>query len=382
MENPVFNETNSGKQLNFVDKLLNPKVRQKVEEYVKNKSTNGPVIVEFDPTSNCNFACPECISADLLNKGQITPKRVYELIDEFHMSGVKGIIFIGGGEPLAHSDMPRPIVYTRELGMAVGLTTNGSLINRHINAIAENVNWTRVSLDAGTQSTHNLFRPSKIKESFLKIIESMAQLAKIKTGVLGYSFLLIERQLPSGDIVSNYNEIFTAAKIAKEIGCDYFEFKPMVDEKHNLIPLSENNKRFFLDEIPKLLELNSNNFSIIYPNSFDHLMQSAIVNQPKDYHSCPTLELRTVVTPSGIYPCPYKRGMKIIGDSSENFTQFWASKERKNMIKNIDPSRDCPFYCIRHETNVVLISLKDAFSRGVDLLEYLKSKEEVDDVFL
>lgn len=376
MERKISNE------LNFIDKTLNPKVRSKVGEFVKMGKTSGPVIVEFDPTSNCNFSCPECISSELLNNGQLSPEKVEKLIYQFHKTGVLGIIFIGGGEPLAHSSMPKPIVLAHELGMSIGLTTNGSLIGRYKSEIANCVSWTRVSLDAGTESTHNIYRPSRIKGAFSKIIASMAELAKNKKGILGYSFLIIQRN----NIIeeTNCNELFMAGKLARDIGCDYFEFKPAADDKHHLIPLSTAARNSLISQMEKLDKLNTQDFKVIYPQSITHLMNNQdSADQPKNYHICPSIELRTVVTPSGIYPCPYKRGVVNIGEVPKDFNEYWNSKERIRDIQKVDPSRDCSFHCIRHESNQLLNILSTAYRNGIDLMEYLVAKEDTgEDIFL
>ncbi|KKP31428.1 MAG: Radical SAM domain protein [Candidatus Woesebacteria bacterium GW2011_GWC2_31_9] len=114
--------------LNFTHKMLQPNLLPRVEEYIEKRQTSGPLVVELDPTTACNFSCPECINANLLNKGGIEDERLTGLIDEFHDTDVKGIIFIGGGEPLTHKSMPEPIIKAYELGISVGLTTNGSLM--------------------------------------------------------------------------------------------------------------------------------------------------------------------------------------------------------------------------------------------------------------
>src|SRR5438067_409190 len=69
-------------ELDFVSKLLQPAVRPLIEELIKKGTTRGPFIIEFDPTTACNFSCPECISMGLLNKGQINPDRVIEILNE------------------------------------------------------------------------------------------------------------------------------------------------------------------------------------------------------------------------------------------------------------------------------------------------------------
>jgi MoaA/NifB/PqqE/SkfB family radical SAM enzyme len=370
--------------LNFVNKVLQPEVRSRIEEYVRERKTRGPLIVEFDPTTACNFQCPECISLGLLNKGQISPGRTLELINEFHNAGVKGIIFIGGGEPLAHTGMPQPIIYAHELGMQIGLTTNGSLIKRHLGAIAECVDWTRVSIDAAKQKTFSLFRPSGIPNSFANVISNVEALAKVKTGILGYSFLLIERVETDGSLVTNCDEIFEAASLARDIGCDYFEFKPCVDEHHCLIPFSQHMRAVVHEHLEKVRSLNTSEFCIIYPKSIDHLLYGGSPEQPKTYTTCPTLELRTVLTPSGIYPCPYKRGIRetLIGSSNEPFDRYWQSEERQKRTRKVNPSTDCRFYCIRHDSNILLNMLAQSYSDGIDLLPYLIGTSAGGDIFI
>lgn len=370
-------------ELDFVSKLLQPTVRPLIEELIKRGTTKGPFIIEFDPTTACNFSCPECISMGLLNKGQINPDRVIEILNEFSMAGVKGIIFIGGGEPLAHSAMPQPIIHAYKLGMAIGLTTNGSLVDRYIDTIAECVKWTRFSVDAGTERTFDTFRPSNIRNSFNKVISNIELLAKVKKGKIGYSFLLLER-IERDQVLTNCHELLEAAKLAKGIGCDYFEFKPSVDMHHHLIPLSRNTKTLLMQQLKLLSRLETKKFRIIYPKSITHLLTSCSPDQPKSYTSCPSIELRTVVTPKGIYPCPYKRGYEknLIGSPDKKFDDYWPSRERIDKAKQVNPMVDCPFYCIRHEMNVFLNNLSTAYIEGVDILKYLMEIQVEDDLFI
>lgn len=370
--------------LGFTNKLLQEEVRPRINEFIRAGTTTGPWVVEFDPTSACNFQCPECISSSLLNKGQIRPARALELLREFHAAGVRGVVFIGGGEPLAHTGMPDPIICAHELGMSVGLTTNGSLIHRHLAALAECVNWTRVSIDAATGKTFTQFRPSRISDSFQKVISNVEQLAQVKTGILGYSFLVIERFESDGSVVTNSTEILAAASLAKHIGCDYFEFKPAVDERHHLIPLSAQTKANIREALDQLSALNSDSFRVVYPTSIEHLLAGTSPDQPKSYTTCPTLEFRTVVSPSGIYACPYKRGLDgaRLGIVDTRFDLYWLSRDRQRKTRLINPSKDCPFFCIRHDSNILLHHLAEAYSKGLDLLPYILHRSDSPDVFL
>lgn len=369
--------------LDFIDKILQPEIRPQIQEYITNKKTSGPVIVEFDPTTTCNFRCPECINFDLLNKGQIDPKRTLEIVEEFYKAGVKGIIFIGGGEPLTHSGMPKPIVRAHELGMHIGLTTNGSLINRYLDEIAEYVSWTRVSVDAATQKTFSIFRPSLIPDSFKKVTENIKALSEKKKGILGFSFLLIERKLSNGKNTTNCHEVYEAAKLARNLGCDYFEYKPMVDDNHNLIPFSDEVRDSLSKQLYDLPKLDTDRFKVIAPKSIEHLLNAITPDQPKKYTTCPTLEMRTLVTSKGIYPCPYKRGheKEKIGEISAHFGEYWKSEERIERVKKINPAIDCRFYCIRHQSNLFLNMLRETHEEGIELLPYM-IETNLNDVFI
>ena len=368
-------------RMDYLGKLFREENREAVQRYVEGRDLPGPLLIEFDPTTTCNYSCPECISRDLLNRSQISPERVSRLLREFQAAGVQGIIFIGGGEPLAHSSMPEPIVEANRLGMAVGLTTNGSLIGRHLDALAENVAWTRVSMDAGTPETYRRFRPSKIKDAFERVVQNMRDLAAVKKGQLGYSFLVMQRP-DTGS--TNAGEIASAAALAKSIGCDYFEFKPMVDNRHYLLPMSPSMRTVIEEQMRECRKLVDATFEVIVPESINHLLRLDDPIQPKRYTACPATELRTLVTPSGIYPCPYHRGRedKRLGSVDDApFHEFWPSAARRAAAARIDPSRDCEFYCIRHRTNITLSALRDLHAEGVPLLDHIAADATPDPFF-
>jgi MoaA/NifB/PqqE/SkfB family radical SAM enzyme len=368
-------------RFDYLKKLFSTENRSQLLDYF-NDTLKGPLLVEFDPTTACNFSCPECISGDLLNQSKIPSERIDALISEFARAGVRGIIFVGGGEPLAHKCMPGPIVKAHEVGIQVGLTTNGSLISRYMDALANCVAWTRVSIDAGSHKTFAIFRPNKLANPFGSILRQMEELAKRKTGALGFSFLIIQRGT-GGERITNAHEIFRAAQIAKEIGCDYFEYKPMVDNRHYLVPFDAAMRELISEQSALCASLVDDTFDVIAPRSIAYLGEREDPIQPKAYERCPAMELRTLVTPSGIYPCPYMRGRadKLLGTVDDGpFDEFWNSPKRRLAALKTNPAIDCEFYCIRHNTNLALDALKTLRQQGVDLLPHVASAS-VDDVF-
>ena len=82
--------------------------------------------------------------------------------------------------------------------------------------------------------------------------------------------------------------------------------------------------------------------------------------QYKKYKMCPVTYLRTLITPYGIYPCPYKRGYEKynIGNIKENsFKNIWNYYKFENHCKEINACKDCNFFCIRDKLNQELLKL-------------------------
>ncbi|MGV9882092.1 radical SAM protein [Streptomyces sp. NPDC003006] len=341
-------------RLDLVSKLYQPRDWPRVLEVASGAPSAAPLVVDLDPTTFCDLACPECISGKLLNQGRFTPERLAALAEELVAMSVRAVVLIGGGEPLAHRGTRGVLRILGEAGLAVGVVTNGTMIKQNLAELAEYAAWVRVSVDAGTSETYGVFRPDRKGGSvFDKVIANMRLLAEAKRGALGYSFLVMSRQLKDGSTVSNHHEVLRAAELAHGIGCDYFETKAMFDDDHHVIDVP----RQLLDSVDRQLEkaagLESETFQLVNSSTLTSLRTHVGPVQPKDYHRCPVAELRTLVTPSGVYVCAYHRGNPLarIGDAvTDDLADIWRDSDRGM----VDPSRDCRFHCARHRSNLEL----------------------------
>lgn len=376
-------------KMNLVSKLYQKSVIEKIKAIDWMNGSNSPYVVELDPTTACDLACPGCISGELLNQEKFSKTRLLALAEEFVQEGVKAVILIGGGEPLTHPAIGEVINYFGENMVQVGITTNGTLIDRYISAISEYSNWTRVSVDAATDETFRHLRPTRFgKSKFATVISNMEMLAKKKKGILGYSFLIRTESDGETDSVaglkefgkitqSNILEIYDAAKLAKEIGCDYFEAKPSYDDNHYLVIHSKDEMDKAREQLEKARSLEDDSFVIMNSINLEHSLKSQQMGaQPKTYNSCPTSELRTLVTASGVYVCPYFRGRedKKIGDiTDQSLAEIWNSDRRKKVMSKLDPSKDCGMHCIRHETNLELIKIQ----KNLDKIETTHQKNKI-----
>ncbi|MFI6770497.1 radical SAM protein [Streptomyces sp. NPDC050355] len=348
-------------RLDLVSKLYQPSGWPRVLEAASGGSSRAPLVVDLDPTTFCDLACPECISGKLLNQGRFTPERLEALAEELIALSVRAVVLIGGGEPLAHRGTRGVLRILGEAGLAVGVVTNGTMIRQSLDELARYASWVRVSVDAGTRETYGLFRPDRKGRSvFDKVIENMRLFAEAKRGALGYSFLVMSRQEPDGRTVTNSHEVLRAAELAHDIGCDYFETKAMFDDDHHIVQVPQG----VLASVDRQLaeaaaRLESETFQLINSSTLTSLRGHAGPVQPKAYHRCPVAELRTLVTPSGVYVCAYHRGNPLakIGDAvTDDLATIWQDSDRGM----IDPSRDCRFHCARHRSNLEL----DRIARG------------------
>jgi MoaA/NifB/PqqE/SkfB family radical SAM enzyme len=346
------------------DKLKQKSILQLVREIDWSKSSDAPYIVEFDPTTKCNLACPDCISGALLNQDEFGPDRAVTLTQEMIDSGVKGVILIGGGEPMAHPKIGEIIEMLGKSDVAIGITTNGLYLKKHLDVTSAHTSWVRVSVDAASAEMFQSVRPSRTGDSlFYHVLEKIRIFSENKRPgqILGYSFMVYAK----GDYgfkgvklknessyekvsrlksiyTSNVSEIYQAAALAKDIGCDYFEIKPMYDVNHFTVMQAQSIADAVEEQLDTKLRASLRGESNL---------------EPKAYKRCAVAQLRTLVTPSGVYVCPYFRGVehKKVGDvHTVSFHDMWHGEKRSEVMSKLDPSVDCPMHCIRHESNLFL----------------------------
>ena len=359
-------------EMNLVKKLRNPEVLDRISSIDWfGRSDVGPYVVELDPTAACDLACPGCISEDVIAEGgRFSNERLLQFPKEFQETGIQAVILIGGGEPLTHPRIGDFIVECQSRDIHVGLTSNGTLIDRYLQEIATGCSWVRVSMDAGSQGLFDKLRPAKSGRSvFDKVVQNMTNLAKVKTGVLGYSYLL-QSPKDGEKVLENIDDMLRAAKLARDIGCDYFEVKPTYAWRENVPHALVVHEQSYLDrareKVAQLDSLETDGFKIVHAINLKYSLEGVQALQIKEYHNCPSAQLRTLITPKGVYVCPYWRGKSRfkIGDvNMDEFSKVWNSSEKERVMNNLDPSRDCKFHCLRHDTNLTVLDLKAELER-------------------
>jgi heme d1 biosynthesis radical SAM protein NirJ len=119
----------------------------------------GPVVI-WNLIRRCNLTCRHCysVSADRDFPGELSTAEVFGVMDDLRAFRVP-VLILSGGEPLLRPDLYDIADRAKTLGFYVGLSTNGTLIDRaHVARIGGlGFDYVGISLD-GRRETHDAFR--------------------------------------------------------------------------------------------------------------------------------------------------------------------------------------------------------------------------------
>lgn len=141
-----------------------------------------------------------------------TGKAIDLLLDYKNLGG-QAVEFTGGGEPLVHPDATTIMAFAQDLGLKTGLVTNGVLLDD--DEVFRDLDWLRISLDAGTEATYRQTRESSMWERVLRNIQIAATFKKPKVGV---GFVVTKE---------NAHEIRQACELVAARGISYLRLSAM-----------------------------------------------------------------------------------------------------------------------------------------------------------
>ncbi len=183
-----------------------------------------PPVLQLDITDMCNLKCPGCLTGMGYNRGRqgMMSFEVFQtLIDEAARSTALVVLY-NSGEPLLHPDAPKMIRYLSQNRIASIISTNGHFINsrRQAEALVEaGLSVMVVSLSGATQATYERYhrggRLGQVLEGVRLIRDARARLQR-RTPIIIFRFLIMDH---------NINETAAMKSLAKNAGCDWFEFR-------------------------------------------------------------------------------------------------------------------------------------------------------------
>jgi len=201
----------------------------------------------------CNLRCTYCMPADgiaLSPKASLmTADEIFALAQTFVENGVDKIR-LTGGEPLLRKDFPEIVSKLSTLETSLSITTNGILIDRHIDVLKQsNIKKINLSLDTLIASK---FHSITLRNQFEKVIDNLHLLLnnnfQVKVNVV----------LMKG---FNENEIIDFIKLTEflPLSIRFIEFMPFAGnewDRSKMVSqneiLSQVEESFSLDKIQKL----------------------------------------------------------------------------------------------------------------------------------
>lgn len=280
-----------------------------------------PISVELSLTNKCNQNCIWCSDYELRNrlKGTLDKTTIFKLIDDLKDGGTKGIVIEGGGEPTLHSDFCEIVEYITGKELAVGLITNGVILNYE--HLLEKFEWIRVSLDASDSMEYNRLKKT---DYFDKVINNIKKIAA-KTKVCGVGYILTQYNLDNLDTLS--------VKL-KKMGVKYIHFRPVID----------NPDLYIEKDLSYLKKYENKEFSILD----DSLRENKIRGNAE--LPCLAHSITSVISANGdIFICGRLNiydWLKPIGNiNKESFKNIWTGSVRKTQAQQIMNSNFCNRYC-------------------------------------
>jgi len=349
-----------------------------------------PMSFEFIPTLNCIYRCHQCAYREPKEKLGIWARNDFS--PEFHMNeatvrtlltrlkdaGVLEVLFTGGGEPLLNDATPAGMRYAHDLGLKVGLYTNGALIDEYnAKAIMEaRPAYVRISLNAGERRLyykhHNPLPEQPDVDYFSKSHGALALLSREKTRLLSGTVLAVSYLVGPDNAadVLNGAQLVAATARAYPGSVGYMRFTPSVDyfggQQHPR-EVFESAVNLIETEVAPLLA-DAGVEARVYSHRFSGLYE------PRSYDKCLAAGWYGGVGPAGVlYWCceklfkpPFAFGSLL----SDSFGDLWAGPARRRVAAFVGEAvrggtvSPCPVVCKPHEHNKVFAKVEKFRERG------------------
>ncbi|MCK5346105.1 MAG: radical SAM protein [Candidatus Heimdallarchaeota archaeon] len=299
--------------------------------FISEDCLSFPRTVYWECTEKCNYRCVHCYSSSG-GKGSFSGMsfdQVKKLIDELDKKGVE-FLSIGGGEPLMFSHIYKTIAYARKKGLAIEMTSNGSLLNKkRINKLKESgLKFLQISFDGITEKTYEQIRPGG---HFLHVIECIKEAAKYFT----LSICTVANKL-------NILEIPDIIDFSKKVGAQHYRVLPLMAVgrgkavEHLMLSTEELRElNMYISERRRKdkdinIQLNEN---LVLPE------QKNITWMPSGHFGCSAGRTTCSIDAKGnVYPCSFMEHPSLVcGNIIENsLEEIWRNSKVLKRLRELD----------------------------------------------
>ena len=321
-----------------------------VNRYI-DKGYQYPITLEIDPTNECPLRCSCCNWAGHIRtddpKASLSPAIMFNAIRQAAELGVKSIIWTGGGEPLQNMAVLSGIQLSSELGMNNGMFTTGLPMTSKVSEIlVEYLRWVRFHIDGSTPLTYAKVHGTS-ENMYSRVIRNIREFVAKRAAVRSE----IKAGIGSVALPENITDMPRLARLSKDLGLDYFQYK------HDLTQMNDTRylRWWNTDVIPVLdslsNEIEDDSFSLQYSKGNDYTEKD-----PSRF--CHVHHLNTAITADGrVMYCKslrHKHALTIGNIHNQSLEEIFDGKRLRRLSRKITPSRCGVLPCPYHRTNLLL----------------------------
>jgi len=338
-------------------------------EAVKKGILTPPIHVRLKPTNICNHNCYYCsyrssnlsLGEDMNIRDSLSYDKMVELINDLADMGIKAVTLSGGGEPLCYKYITELLERLYSVGIKVGINTNGSLIKGNIaQIVAKTCSWVRISIDGWDNKSYSEYR-SCGKDEYDNLMNNIRNLSELTTNCTVGANVIVDKK--------NYLFLEKLINDLRQAGISLVKVSECIVSNDGVTnnkyhePIFKEVKRIINELIDRYKD---SDFSIV-----DKYHDLPLKFQ-KEYYRCLVVNFLVVIGADGVvYSCHDKAYTKkgTIGSIKKiSFKELWQSPETLQIIRSINPSKDCMHHCAEDMKNRLL---HDFISTDPEHLEFV-----------
>ena len=332
--------------------------KKRMAEYLTTGDTKVPVFMEVGLTNRCNENCFWCITEngrDNIKGAQLEIEPLKQFLEDFAEMGGKAVTFCGQGEPTMYPDFIEAAEKAKEVGLQLGLMSNGVYSSKKNHTIGSLFEWARFSVDT--------IDAAKYKE--WKELDGVSVIFKNVEALRDYPIRLgVNCNVGMNITVEHARQLIKW--VDNEQGISYLQFRPILPRYYKKDEVRQLN-----EEVWKFLDEHRDNPKIVLSDDKrqDILEGTDLFN----FRSCEGHYFEPILDAEGnIKVCTYhpKNPKLSFGNIYENrFPNIWKSQQRQdaiNYVRNMNYCKECQACCKLAEPN--------------KLLDFLNHPEEIQDI--
>lgn len=322
-----------------------------------------PIYLEITPAGGCNHRCVFCALDYVGYKPLFLQKNVLEgVLRDMAAGGVKSVMYAGEGEPTLHPKLAEIISQTKDLGIDVALTTNGSWMNAEfLKQELKDLSWIKVSIDAGRKETYLKIHRPKSSKDWERVFANLEEAVRLKRKhnyscwIGGQALLLPQSVDENGNVIpGNIGEMVILAEKLKTIGLNAFVIKPY---SHQPLSLTKSYEEVVYGDYlwleRELQKIATSDFEVVFRS---HAMEKYSEERPYNFCMSVPFVWAHIMADGSVYSCSvYLMDKRFyLGNINEQtFKEIWEGEKRKKhweFMKKFN-SHTCRKNCRMDEVN-------------------------------